>query len=86
MKKVLVGIVIVALLVGIGSMLLGCTPPGAPAVEPEAAAEQVPVVRDSGDIVADAVVVPVRDAQLGLATGGIVDEVLVAEGNQVKAG
>jgi HlyD family secretion protein len=85
MKKVLVGIVVVALLVGVGSVLLGCTPPGAPAA-PEAATEAVPVVRDSGDIVADAVVVPVRDAQLSLATGGIVAEVLVAEGDQVEAG
>jgi HlyD family secretion protein len=36
--------------------------------------------------VADAVVVPVRDAQLSLPTGGIVAEVLVSEGDQVEAG
>jgi HlyD family secretion protein len=88
MKKVLVGIVVVAVLVGAGSTLLGCAlprPPGAPA-EAEPTAALVPVVRDSSDIVADAVVVPVRDAQLSLPTGGIVAEVLVAEGDQVEAG
>jgi HlyD family secretion protein len=89
MKKVLVGIIAVALLLGAGIMLLGCTSsssPGAPAAEPEVTAEEIPIVRDSGGIVADAVVVPVRDAQLSLATAGIVAEVLVAEGDQVEAG
>jgi HlyD family secretion protein len=86
MNKVLVGIVVVILLVGSGSLLAGCSPPGAPQAEPEATVEQLPVVRDSGDIVSDAVVVPVRDAQLSLPTGGIVAEVLVAEGDQVEAG
>ena len=88
MKKVLVGLVVVAVLVGFGGVLFGCSPPsppGAPA-EPEAATQEVPVVRDSGEILADAVMVPVRDAQLSLPTGGIVAEVLVAEGDQVEAG
>ena len=88
MKKVLIGIVVVAVLVGAGGMLAGCSlprPPGAPA-EAEPVVVEVPVVRPSGDIVADAVVVPVRDAQLSLPTGGIVAEVLVAEGDQVEAG
>ena len=85
MKRVLIGIVVMAVLVAVGSMLLGCTPPGAPG-EPEATVEEVPVVRSSLDIVAEAVVVPVRDAQLSLPTGGIVAEVLVAEGDQVEAG
>ena len=85
MKKALVGILVVAVLVAGGSFLLGCMPPGAPD-QSAATAEEVPVVRDSGDVVADAVVVPVLDAQLSLPTGGIVDEVLVAEGDQVGAG
>jgi HlyD family secretion protein len=85
MKKIVVGIVLVALLVGVASLLAGCAPPGAPA-EPEATAELVPVVRDTGDVVSDAVVVPVRDAQLSLPTGGIVAEILVAEGDDVEAG
>ena len=88
MKKVLVGIVVATVLIGIGSALSGCSLPGASGApaEPEATVEQVPIVRDSGDIVADAVVVPVRDAQLSLATGGIVSEILVAEGDQVEPG
>ncbi|MFC2029184.1 biotin/lipoyl-binding protein [Chloroflexota bacterium] len=87
MNRVFVGIVVVAVLVGVGSMLLGCTPslPGASSAT-EPVVEQVPIVRNSGDTVAEAVVVPVRDAQLGLAIGGIVAEVLVAEGDQVEAG
>jgi HlyD family secretion protein len=85
MKKVLIGIVVLAVVVAFGSMLFSCSPPGAPD-ESETAVEAVPVVRDSGDIVADAVVVPVRDAQLSLSTGGVVAEVLVAEGDQVEAG
>jgi HlyD family secretion protein len=87
-KRALVGIVVVAVLVGAGCTLLGCAlprPPGAPA-EAEPTVVEVPVVRPSGDIVADAVVVPVRDAQLSLPTGGVVAEVLVAEGDQVEAG
>jgi HlyD family secretion protein len=89
MKKVLVGIIAVAVLVGAGSMLWGCTPPrppGTPTAEPEVPVEEIPVVRDSGGIVADAVVVPVLDAQTSLPTTGIVVEVLVAEGDQVEAG
>jgi HlyD family secretion protein len=85
MKKVLIGIVILGVLAVIGSALIGCSPPGAPA-EPEPTVDVLPVVQDSGDIVADAVVVPVRDAQLSLPSGGIVAELPVAEGDQVEAG
>lgn len=88
MKKVFVGFIVVALLMGVGSLLLGCSnsgPSGAQE-EPQTTVGEVPLVRDSGDIVADAVVVPVRDAQLSLPTGGIVAEVLVAEGDQVETG
>jgi hypothetical protein len=79
----------VAVLAGAWSMPLGARPPrtpGAPPAEPEVAVEEVPIVRDSGGIVADAVVVPARDAQLSLATAGIVAEGLVSEGDQVEAG
>jgi HlyD family secretion protein len=88
MKRIVIGVVVLALLVGVGGTLLGCArtgPAGAPAGE-EPTVVEVPVVRSSGDIVADAVVVPVRDAQLSLPTGGIVAEVLASEGDQVEAG
>jgi HlyD family secretion protein len=88
MKKALIGIVVVVVLAGVGSTLLGCELPRAPGAptEPEPTAEVPPVVQDSGDIVADAVVVPVRDVRLSLPTGGVVAEVPVAEGDQVEAG
>ena len=86
MKNVRIGIILIAVLIGVGSLLAGCSSSGGSEAEPEATTEQLPVVRDSGDIVSDAVVVPVRDAQLSLPTGGIVAEVLVAEGDQVDAG
>jgi multidrug efflux pump subunit AcrA (membrane-fusion protein) len=43
-------------------------------------------VRASSDVVADASVVPVRNADLSLPNGGIVDEILVNEGDTVEAG
>jgi multidrug resistance efflux pump len=88
MKKVFIGIVVAAVLVGVGITLLGCElprPPGAPD-ETEPTVEVLPVVQENGDIVADAVVVPVREAQLSLPTGGITAELLVAEGDEVDAG
>jgi HlyD family secretion protein len=49
-------------------------------------AAELPAVKASQEVVADAVVVPVRSAKLSLPTGGIVAEVLVAEGEAVEAG
>lgn len=75
----------------LGSVGLGgetATPPanggtGAPAaVAPLAPGGQAAV----GYVVADARVVPVQEASLSLATGGIVKELLVQENEQVEAG
>jgi multidrug resistance efflux pump len=43
-------------------------------------------VRASNEVVADAAVVPVRNADLSLPSGGIVAEIPVAEGESVEAG
>lgn len=46
----------------------------------------LPPIQAEGQVVADAVVVPVRSAELSLPTSGIVAEILVQEGDQVEAG
>jgi HlyD family secretion protein len=49
-------------------------------------AAELPAVKASNDVVADAVVVPIKSAQLSLPSGGIVAEIAVEEGEQVEAG
>lgn len=51
---------------------------------PEAA--EIPVAKASDQVVADALVVPAKSAGLSLPTGGIVAELLAAEGEPVEAG
>jgi multidrug resistance efflux pump len=87
MKKVLIGLVIIAVLAGIGYLVYSRVLPSvAAATATPQPAEEVPVVKASSEVVADAVVVPVQHARLSLSTGGIVDEVLVEEGDMVDAG
>ena len=50
------------------------------------AAEELPAVKASDDVVADAVVLPIKSAQLSLPVGGIVAEVAIKEGEQVAVG
>ena len=72
-----------ALAVGLG--LAACAAKEqAAAPQPEAAAATP--IRANNQVTVDGVVVPVRSADLSLATSGIVDEVLVAEGASVAAG
>ena len=52
----------------------------------EATATPLPAIATAPEVIVDAVVVPARFAELSLAAGGIVDEVLVNEGDQVEAG
>lgn len=52
----------------------------------EATATPLPPIETNPEIIVDAVVVPVRYADLSLSTGGIVAEVLVGEGEAVEAG
>src|SRR3954470_8992812 len=82
MKKATIGVVVLALLAGGAYLYFGRTTP-APAEAPIAAA--APVSANSA-IVAEAKVVPARSAALSLPASGTVAEVLVVEGDQVKAG
>lgn len=52
----------------------------------DAVEEVAPVILESNDIIVDAIVVPVREADLSLATTGIVNSVFVEEGDYVEAG
>jgi len=82
MKKIIIGIVILALLGGGAYFYLGRSTP-TPAEAPVAAAAPVAA---SNAVVAEAKVVPARSAELSLPASGTIAEVLVAEGDQVKAG
>jgi len=82
MKKLLIGIIVLALLGG-GAYFYFSRGTPAPAEAPVAAAAPVAA---SNAIVAEAKVVPARSATLSLLSSGTIAEVLVAEGDQVKAG
>ena len=79
MRKVIIGIVIVAILAIVAYVVYSRVLPSVTAarVTPEAMAEELEPVKASNEVVADAVVVPVQYAELTLPTGGIVDEVPV---------
>ena len=69
------------------ALLAGCALPGAgnQAAEAQPTATPQPV-RAASQVVADAAVVPVLESSLSMPAGGIVQEVLVAEGDTVEAG
>ena len=81
MKKIIIGVVVLALLAGGAYFAFGMNTPAAP---PAAAA--APPVAAAKAVVAEAKVVPLRSAALSLPIGGMVAEVLVGEGDQVTAG
>ena len=58
----------------------------APAADGDGQTSDVPVVTDTQAVIADARVVPAAAADLSLSVGGIVAEVLVAEGETVSHG
>lgn len=78
-------LVVVALSMAAVSGLAACSRSSGQAT-PAPVAAVLPPVAAEGRVVADAVVVPQRRAQLSLPTGGVVAEVLVAEGQAVAAG
>jgi HlyD family secretion protein len=85
-KKLIIGFVGLVV-VGIAIYLLVGRGSGAGvASAQQATATPMPVVMASKGVVADAKVVPVYSAQLGVATSGIVSEVWVKEGDTVEAG
>src|SRR5687767_2579119 len=81
MKKIIIGIVVLALLV-VGTYFFFAS--GKPAETPAAVA--APPAAAAKAVVAEAKVVPARSAALSLPIGGLVAEVLVSEGDQVTAG
>ncbi|MGD2206141.1 MAG: biotin/lipoyl-binding protein [Anaerolineae bacterium] len=87
MKKWIIGVVILAVVAGAAYLVVSRSGLGASATAatPEPIGD-LPPVKASDEVVAEAVVVPARSANLSLSTGGIVAEVFVAEGDQVGAG
>ena len=85
MKKLIIGIVVAIVLIGVGYLVVG-RGMQARATTGEQAAPTAAPVRADGRVMAEAKVVPARVAGLSLPTGGIVAEVLVNEGGQVAAG
>jgi multidrug resistance efflux pump len=85
MKRVFVGLVVIAL-VALGAYFYPEASTQWAIRAAETKATPLPVVTVSDQVLIDAIVVPVRQAALSLATGGLVAEVLVNEGDTVKAG
>lgn len=88
MRRWIIGILIVIVLAGAAAYGYFQSQggfPGQPA-QGDATPTPLPPVEASSEIVAEAVVVPVRYAALSMATGGIVAEVFVQEGEQVEEG
>lgn len=72
-------------------VLAGCSAAGSPAAgtgepQPTDSAEEIPAVLSSNSVMAEGKVVPAEDAALSFQTSGVVEEVLVAEGDRVEAG
>lgn len=87
MKKWIVVIVLLAVVGVVLYLVLGQDLLAAATPQPAAeATSDIPPVKASSAIMADAVVVPVRSARLSLPTGGVVTELLVGEGDQVTEG
>jgi HlyD family secretion protein len=87
MKKFLIAVVVIAVLAAGAFLVLGERLPWVAASEESVEAENVlPAVEAAQEVVAEAKVVPVQYATLSLPTGGIVSEVLVAEGDELEAG
>ena len=85
MKKLIIGIVVAAVVIGVGYLVVGRGMQARATNGEQAALTAAPVQADSR-VIAEAKVVPARVAGLSLPTGGIVAEALVAEGEQVAAG
>ena len=81
MKKWLIGILILVVLAGSAYLAWGLTARATGPEEAPEASPELPVVKASNDVVADAVVVPARSVRLSLPAGGVVAERLVTEGD-----
>ena len=85
MKKVLIGVTIVVLLASAVVYGMGYARPTA-AQGKETPEPKMPAVKAPDEVIAEAAVVPAQSATLSVAAGGIVAQVLVAEGDRVAAG
>jgi multidrug resistance efflux pump len=88
MKKWMIGLVALVVVAVAGYLVFGRGLISATASEatPAADAGEIPPVEAGSGVVADAVVVPVQSARLSLSAGGVVAELLVAEGDPVRTG
>lgn len=66
--------------------LSACSGAGQPTAAQSTAEPTLPPVRSASSIMAEGRVVPAQESELSLPVSGVVAEVLVAEGSQVKAG
>lgn len=90
MKKLIV-LLVVASIALVGFVFARDRFPGAAAVESEAPAEVqaapiLPVVKAAENVIVEARVVPNREAGLSMAASGLVQQVLIANGDRVEAG
>lgn len=75
----------ILLLIVIVGLLAGCSGQGAASPTSQPAGD-VPPVKSDSSVIAEGKVIPVQDASLSFTTGGVIGEVLVAEGDLVQAG
>ena len=90
-KKLVTGIIALAVVAVVAYLVLGpqgmVTPLLGAAADAQPTTGQVlPPVQDDPRVLAEAKVVPVREASLSLPTAGIVAEIMVHEGESVQAG
>jgi HlyD family secretion protein len=86
MKKWFVVLVVIIVLGGAAYIFVGRDMIARASQNTPAATPELPPVKASDEVVADAVVVPAHSARLSLPTGGVVAEVQAAEGDEVEAG
>lgn len=87
MKKLTYGIIIGAVALSVsGYFGINSFAQSDRAQDAQTVADTAPVIIESDKIIVDAVVVPVREADLSVATSGIVKTVLVEEGDYVEVG
>ncbi|RPJ38619.1 MAG: efflux RND transporter periplasmic adaptor subunit, partial [Chloroflexi bacterium] len=63
----------------------GAQAPAGPSATVQSTAEVAPVISDNS-VIAEGKVIPAQDASLSFSTGGVLGEVLVAEGDTVQEG
>src|SRR4051794_32870734 len=88
MRRIIIAIVVLVVLGGGGYLALTASQ-GKPGNAPQATATppgKTTSINTGGEVVAEAEVLPIKFAELSLATTGIVSQVLVAEGDSVKQG